>query len=42
VLSRYFLAAGLFAFCFPFFEFLRRRLFEGRRWSPVTASDDDD
>jgi len=42
VLSRYFLAAFLFAFLFPFFELTRQHLFEKRRWAPVTEDDDDD
>ena len=42
MLSRYFLAAFLLAFCFPLFELLRQGVFEKRRWAPVTEDDDDD
>ena len=42
VLTRYFLVAFGLTFMFPFFGFLRRRLFESRRWAPVVGDDDDD
>jgi hypothetical protein len=44
VLSRYFLFTFLLALCFPLYEILRKRLFENRRWAPVTedSSDDDE
>jgi hypothetical protein len=42
ILSRYFLAAFIFTFLFPFYEMTRKGLFEKRRWAPVTEDDDDD
>lgn len=42
VLTRYFLVAFGLTFIFPFFGFLRRRIFESRRWAPVVGDDDDD
>ncbi len=42
VMSRYFLIAAILLGLFPLFEYLRRRLFEARRWGPVEEDDDDD
>ncbi len=41
MLSRYFLAAFIFSLLFPVFEFVRKRLFEARRWAAVMGDDDD-
>ena len=41
MLSRYFLVALILTALFPLFEFLRKRLFEQRRWGPVADDDDD-
>ncbi|MCB9555576.1 MAG: DUF4178 domain-containing protein [Deltaproteobacteria bacterium] len=42
VLSRYFVTAFVICALFPVFEWLRRRLFEKRRWAAVLDDDDDD
>jgi len=42
VLTRYFMVAFGLTFMFPLFGFLRKRIFEGRRWAPVVGDDDDD
>jgi hypothetical protein len=41
-LSRYFLMVFIFSALFPFYETMRKYVFEARRWAPVTESDDDD
>ena len=41
VLSRYFLLAFIFSLCFPVFEFVRKQMFETRRWAEVVEDDDD-
>ena len=40
ILTRYFVFAFIATFLFPFFEVLRKFLFENRRWAPVTEDDD--
>ena len=42
VLSRFFVFALVLTGLFPFFGFLRKRLFEQRRWAAVLEDDDDD
>ena len=42
MLSRYFLGLFIIALLFPVFEFLRKRMFETRRWAEVVGDDDDD
>jgi hypothetical protein len=41
VLSRYFVMLFIFSAIVPLFGFIRKILFEGRRWSEVTEDDDD-
>ncbi len=41
LLSRYFLGLFIISLLFPVFEYLRRRMFETRRWAEVMPDDDD-
>ena len=41
ILSRYFLIIFIFTALAPLFEITRQKIFESRRWAPVTEDDDD-
>lgn len=42
VLTRYFLGLFIISLLCPLFEFMRKRMFEARRWAEVIEDDDDD